>query len=296
MLAVSTTQPVASAAPPASADDVVVQWDGPPVTVVEVVARYRSARQTDGRVSPTVRELRAFVEEVLVAERALAREAVRRGLAEAPHVRFRLGEALARAIVDVEAARVRKERPVTDSEVAEAYRQRVAAFQAPEQIRVGRILLATEAEAMELRATLGPRPTLDAFRAAARDRSLDKATHLRGGDLGFLSADGASSFESFRADPALFAAAERLKDGELGARAVREGDHYALVWRRGTKPASRVALDEASAGLRRVLEEERTERHVKEWLDAQMASRVGAVDDSLLAGLPAYAADDAPRF
>ena len=75
----------------------------------------------------------------------------------------------------------------------------------------------------------------------ARDSSLDKATHLRNGDLGFIHADGNTDTPTLRVDPALFAAADKLRDGELAAEPIKEGTHFAVIWRRGSMKAESAA-------------------------------------------------------
>lgn len=109
-------------------------------------------------------------------------------------------------------------------------------FMRPERLRLFRILLSNEADARELRARFGPGTTVTDWRAAARERSLDRATHERGGDLGFVAPDGTTDVPEVRVDPALYQAARDLADGEIAPEVVREGEHFALVWRRGHLP------------------------------------------------------------
>ena len=49
----------------------------------------------------------------------------------------------------------------------------------------------------------------------ARDESVDKTTSMRGGNLGFVAPDGSTTDPNLKVDPALYAAAEKVKDSEL---------------------------------------------------------------------------------
>jgi peptidyl-prolyl cis-trans isomerase C len=53
-----------------------------------------------------------------------------------------------------------------------------------------------------------------------------------------------------RFDPVLFAAAARVKDGEMVGEPVKEGDAFAVVWRRGTLPAVRRSVEEEASAIR----------------------------------------------
>ena len=123
-------------------------------------------------------------------------------------------------------------------EIAGFYAQNLARFDTPERIGVFRILCSSEAEAKEVIAVARGSSGLTRWKELARDKSLDKATAYRSGNLGFLAADGTSSEVSVRVDPALFAAASRVRDGEIVAEPVAEGPAFAVVWRRGSTPAS----------------------------------------------------------
>src|SRR5690349_24765067 len=71
----------------------------------------------------------------------------------------------------------------------------------------------------------------------ARDKSLDKSTSLRGGNLGFAEPDGKTSDPNVTVDQALLRAAEKVKDGELVPEPIAEGSSWAIVWRRQSQKA-----------------------------------------------------------
>lgn len=123
--------------------------------------------------------------------------------------------------------------------IAQARLEQAAEFDKPKRIRIFRILVSDRVQAEELRARLGSGATLTAWRALCREVSLDKATHERGGDLGFVAPDGSTDVPEVSADPVLYAAVSVLQDGELAAAPVAEGNRFALIWRRGSLPAVR---------------------------------------------------------
>src|SRR6185503_16749965 len=88
-------------------------------------------------------------------------------------------------------------------------------FETPERIAVYRILCATKEQAAGVLADAKQNGSLMRWNELARERSVDKATSLRGGNLGFIAADGSSSEPSVRVDPTLFVSASRVKDGEM---------------------------------------------------------------------------------
>jgi len=175
--------------------------------------------------------------------------------------------------------------PVTDADVRtylEAHRQD---FEHPERLRLFRILVGTEAEAQELIKKAHQIPDFDAWRNLAREKSLDKATGMRGGELGFVSADGHSDRVELEVDPALYAAAARAKDGELVKAPVPEKDKFAVVWRRGHVSASHASLSALSSVIRAQLRESRAQKSFEDLLSQLRAKYLKDVDTNPLEAL-----------
>ena len=85
----------------------------------------------------------------------------------------------------------------------------------PERINLWRILCKTRDEAATVLEAARRDPTIAKYNDLAREHSIDKATNLRGGNLGFVGPDGASNEAGVKVDPALVKAAQTVKDGEL---------------------------------------------------------------------------------
>jgi hypothetical protein len=174
---------------------------------------------------------RRFLDDVLVAEGLLA-VAAEQAPAALPSARDR---ALARTLEATLASETSRAVP-SEADVA-AYRERYRAeLDTPRTLSLWRILLVSEADARAVIAQLSPL-TEAAWSRLARERSTDRATNMRAGNLGRVAADGQTHMPELRVSPALFAAADRVKDGELVGSPVPEGDAFAVVWRRASQPA-----------------------------------------------------------
>jgi peptidyl-prolyl cis-trans isomerase C len=161
---------------------------------------------------------------------------------------------------------LKAETPVTPEEVAAFFVENHGRFDSPERVGVFRILCRTREEAAGVLADAKQSGSLTRWNELARERSIDRATALRGGNLGFLGPDGSSSEPSVRAAPVLFMAASRVKDGEFVSEPVKEGEGYAAVWRRGTLPAVHRSVEEESAAIRQVLARKKLEEATRSLL------------------------------
>ncbi len=226
---------------------------------------------------------RAYVEQVLVRDLVLAGGAEQRGLDK----QLPTSQLLARAL---SSAALRKSRSsgyasaaaVPEEDVRRYYEENRSRFDSPERINLWRILCKTREEATTVLDTARKEPTIAKFNDLARDHSVDKATNMRGGNLGFVGPDGASNEAGVKVDPALVKAAQSVKDGELVAQAVPEGSSFAVVWRRGTVPANKRSVEESSAQIRAALFRERTESGEKKLIDDLRAKNVKEVNVGLL--------------
>jgi peptidyl-prolyl cis-trans isomerase C len=191
----------------------------------------------------------AFLDQVMVKEALFAEAAKTKKLEEDPFVRDQVDQALRKARM----LSLKSEINVTPADVATFYADNLGRFVSPARIGVLRILCATRDEAVAVLAEAKALGGLQHWNDLARERSIDKATSFRGGNLGFLAADGSSNEVSVKTDPALYAAASKVKDGELCPEPVPEGKGFAVVWRRGSTPAIRRTVDEEEGAIRQVL-------------------------------------------
>ncbi|MFO0679686.1 MAG: peptidyl-prolyl cis-trans isomerase [Polyangiaceae bacterium] len=226
--------------------------------------------------------VKRFVDDVLVPELLLAEGANAKGLAsKEPY-----SQAIARSRANATLRFLRKEigtaATIPAEDVKRYYDANRGSFDAPERIAVWRILVKTKDEAEAVLADVKKEPTPERWRAIARDKSLDKATNLRGGNLGFLTAEGDSSEPGLRVIPEIVKAAASVRDGELVARPVPEGEHFAVVWRRGTLAAAKQGMSDADAHIRDTLYKKKMDESEKAITQSLRATRLSDLNEALV--------------
>lgn len=155
----------------------------------------------------------------------------------------------------------------------------------PLRIRILRLLVNGEDEAKRLLSQLLQDPLdLTRFRALCREHSVDKATSERGGDLGFVWPDGSTDVPEVSADPALYAAALPIKEGQIAPLVVPEGKHFAIVWRRGSLPME-VTTEAEQQRIVALLKERSVEAQVESLLHRLKETAVKDRADVLLGRL-----------
>jgi peptidyl-prolyl cis-trans isomerase C len=221
---------------------------------------------------------RRFLEQELVRDALLEAEAAHtdRGLSSPRDT------ALAQALLmdleqQVEAAGVPAE------QIASYYAQHRQSYEAPRSILIWRILLRQETQARELLRELGA-PNEGTWGRLARERSIDTATYMRSGSLGYVAADGQSHIPQVRVASALFAAADQVRDGEVVPRPVNEGDAFAIVWRRASRPSQPNQLSAASADIAALLSGERFASESRALLERLRRDGVREYQPARLAG------------
>jgi peptidyl-prolyl cis-trans isomerase C len=190
---------------------------------------------------------RKFLERELIPEALLEQDAARND----QRLLSARDSALSRALL-TELQQQAALAEVPPSEVAQYYSQHRDKYEEPRSILIWRILLRQEADARALLRELG-KPSETTWSRLARERSIDTATQMRSGSLGFVAADGQTHMPQVRVSPALFAAAERVKDGQLVLEPVPEGDAVAVIWRRASRAAQPSQLSAVSPDIRALL-------------------------------------------
>lgn len=226
--------------------------------------------------------VKKYVDDVLVRDLLLGAGAEQRGLAKELPWEHQLQRARSSATLRA----LRKDTPSPNAipmeDVKRFYEENRSRFDSPERINVWRILCKTRDEADTVLAAAKRDPTIAKYNDLAREHSIDKATNLRGGNLGFLAADGTSNEAGLKVDPALVQAASTVKDGEFVAQPVPEAGAFAVVWRRATVPANKRTLEESTAQIRTTLYRERTEAAEKKLMTDLRARNVKEVNYDLL--------------
>lgn len=257
---------VAVAAAQTGPDDTVVARVGSSaITRGEVERRMRAIPRiqlaTFGLTDADIRK--NFLEKVLIKEHLMSLGAEDKKLNEQPELRLRLQEALRNALVN-QLRKTSDAKSISAEEVAAYYQANHERFQGVERIQVWRILVASKEEAQKI-LDEAKKPGGEAkWKDLAREKSLDKATNERNGDLGFLAPDGRSHEVTVKVDPALYVAASKLKNGDLSAEPIAEGSQWAVLWRRGNQPAMQRPLELEAPAIRNLLARQKLENSLKE--------------------------------
>lgn len=225
---------------------------------------------------------RGFLEKALERDLIFAEGAEVRGLDKQPPTK----QLLERVLSGYALRSVRTTLPSADAipaeDVKKYFDENHGKFDAPERVNVWRILCKSHDEAVSVIDLARKDPTIAKYNDLAREHSIDKATNLRGGNLGFLAPDGVSNEAGVKVDPAVVKAAQSVKDGELVKDPVPEGSSFAVVWRRATVPPTHRSLEDATPQIRSALFRERTERAEKELIADLKKKNVSEVHEDLL--------------
>ena len=232
-----------------------------------------------------------FLDDVLIADALVAEAATKEKLGARVDLRLRMARARAEATLRATRAEVPAASTISKEDVAKYYEAHVDRFVLKERMQLWRIMVRTEAEANEILDLMKKDGTPKEFGRLAREKSLDKATNLRNGNLGFVAADGTASEAGIRVAPALAAAATKVKDGELVPQPVPEGDFFAVVWRRGSTAAKKQTVDQASTEIRDAIVREGVEKRTKALIEDLRKKNLTFLDHAGLASFDIHVGD-----
>jgi len=210
---------------------------------------------------------RNFLERVLVREALLAQGGAQRGLADREDVQERMRAALRNAMLSKLKAEVVSSSNVDDKEIKAYYDEHASKFRSPERLGLWIIVTQKREEAVEVLAEVKKDSSPKRWNELARDRSIDRATGLHGGNLGFVAPDGTTAEPGMKVSHAVLDAASKVKDSEFVPEPVQEENgHWAVVWRRQSmKPVERPMEMEAGS-IKQMLLHMRTEAKIKDTL------------------------------
>ena len=221
-----------------------------------------------------------FLDEVLVRELVLTQGALDQGLEKRPEIDDKLKGILRSALFE-ELKKGAALRAVTDEEVKKFYDDNADKYISPRRISIWRILVGSEPEAREIIEEMKKGDDVKKWNQLARDKSLDKASSMRSGNLGFVNPDGTTAQPELKLDVAIFDAADKAKDGEVVASPVKEGDKWAVVWRRQAMRAVTRQLDGESPTIRSALVDEKMRKSVDELMTSLRANNVSEMHPEL---------------
>ena len=228
-------------APPERGDRAVAKVDGRTIWTSDV-KREAVAQGLIGEgepLDPSSDLFRQMMDEV-IDQKLLAAEATRRKLDKDPLAQRRLDAARDRVLGDMLVERTVSD-AVTESNIRGLYEEQQKLARRSEEIRARQIVVATVADAEQVKKLLG---TGASFEALAMERSRDAATRFNGGDLGYFTTDIMPE--------AYEAALKDAKKGQLiGPIAVEGG--FALVRVEDVREEQPIPLDAARPQIVRFL-------------------------------------------
>jgi peptidyl-prolyl cis-trans isomerase C len=248
-------------------------------------------RTTFGADADAIR--RAFLMQILLPDALFALGADEQKLDRDPRTAFELERARSQASIRALRERLGPASSLPMSVVQGYYDANRARYDTPERYQIWRILCKTKDEAQSVLDAAKKDPTPKEFGELARDHSVDKATNLRAGNLGFISPDGSSNEPGLRVDPALVRAVQSVRDGELVPTPVAEGDYFSVVWRRGTIAANKRTVDDVAPQIRDTLWKARLKTETEKLVASLRAAKLRDLDESLLDTIDVSATADA---
>lgn len=230
-----------------------------------------------------------FVNEVLVPELLFGEEGLRRKLDQAPAMTDKRRDALRDAVDRAVREESLVKQPVTAEEIKKYFEDNKTRYETPKRIRVWRVQVADEATAKDLIAQAKGTDGTKRWSDFSREKSLDKATSQRNGDLGFVRADGTTDVPRVVVDKSVFGAVDKVADGTIVATPLHEGDRWSVLWRRGSVEATKRTIEEESPSIRQILERRRADTARQELLANLRKEKLTEVHPELLSNIDAQA-------
>jgi peptidyl-prolyl cis-trans isomerase C len=272
---------------------VVVRVGTKEVTAGEVEDRLaaipRFQLTTMGATADEIR--RKFIDEVIVPEVLVSMAAAKEHVDQDVVVANNVKRAEANAAMRVGKTQVAPISSITSDEVRAFYSENKARFDTPTRYGIWRILCAKREDALAVLDAAKANLTIDNFAKLARERSIDKATNMRAGNLGFVDADGVSNEAGLKVDPAIAKAAAVVHDGQLVPQPVAEGSSWAVIWHKGTVPAAHRTPEEAAPQIREMIYRQRMDAAVSAMIEELRREHLTELNEGLLNGIEVSGAD-----
>ncbi|HEX7478227.1 MAG TPA: peptidylprolyl isomerase [Polyangiales bacterium] len=250
-----STPPAADPAQAARRAEVLASFGGGQVTVgdLEDAVNAQSVFMRKRYAEPDA--LKALLDKTVRFE-LLALEAARRGYDKNDSVLFAVKQNAVQVMVKQEFDDKITPESIPAEDVKKYYAEHIDEFVRPELRRASQLRLPNEPAAKALLAE-AKAADMRAFRELSRNRSVDEATKLRGGDLGYFDLKGHVADENQVIDPALAKAAFALKTVGDTSEAIKIGDGYSILKLTGQRAAHEETPKAADQTIRMRLWRER---------------------------------------
>ncbi|MBX7100356.1 MAG: peptidyl-prolyl cis-trans isomerase [Myxococcaceae bacterium] len=269
--------------PAPSPGPTVVSFNGGAFAAADLEKRFANMSPYARARYQTVEQRKEFVEALMRYE-VLAREAVKRGLADDPEVVDAFKKAMVQKIIRQEFEE--KKPPVPEADVKAYYEKHQSDYVKPAMTRLSHVFFTTENKAKAegaLKAAL-KLELLDyaAFAKLARENSQEPRTQPIEGDMRFLSDEELTT----QYGPELAAAAKELtKVGEVLPRLVETKAGYHVIKLQGRQVALDLTLDQVKQNIESILTNERKMERYKTQLGELFKQYGVTVNDAVVAQL-----------
>ena len=156
---------------------------------------------------------------------------------------------------------------IPEADIQKYYQEHISEYVQPAMQRASHVMVGTEAEA---KALLAEAKSMDlrAFRQLARDKSIDEASKLRGGDLRYFDKEGKARGETEASVPLpIVKAAFALKNvGDTAPQAIKIDGGYSIVKLTGQRPAISRKQEEVAETIRVRLWRERRQQAIESFV------------------------------
>ena len=215
----------------------------------------------------------------LVSEALLVKGAEEAKLPERPDVNERMRSVLVSALLGDIRREAEAPGAVSEEAIRAYYEAHKDRYEAQQRVKIWQIVLdkKEDADAMLEYIRTNPEYRTDpvaGWDKLARERSLDKASAMRKGNLGFVQPDGSTAHKSVKVPPEMYQVAAKLNDGQVSPEPLQVGEYWVIVQRRGAHQTPSRTIEDEAATIRGILAKQQVTDRVKDLLKKLRAQHV----------------------
>ncbi len=214
---------------------------------------------------------RAALDEIIDFE-VLAEGAKRDKLDERDDVRLRLQK----VIIDALGARLHEEAlkqiQVSDEAVRAYYDEHQDRYAAQDWLKIWQIVVNSREDADKVLKAIHDDKEWDKdpvgkWEELCKKWSVDRSTAMNKGQIGFVLPDGTTPQRQLRVNPAIYAAAAKLGDGDIAPEPLQDGERWVIVSRRGEMQTPKRTLEMEADTIKKILAKQQVQQQMQKILE-----------------------------